>query len=482
MGPKVTPADAEEEGYGAYGYSRLTFKKPIPCNPPLLAYDENYVRRKKEVGQKSFTCKSGRSFCYFTDGADPSQESVAVVLCLHACCTGKHLFLQPEPFTDIFQICPDRMGHGKSSPTPVDSYPFDELVPELVELVDAVYLESKIPPEKKFFVVGSSMGATIAIEMAACPEVRDRIEAIAPMSGPCDMWNPSMTNADRKATGAMAFMYNSQKKGCGGAINRWMLNKMSSIGLNKPNKDYGMKEYYLDKESMRQGTKLSWDVMDNNPFYTTLLLDVMIPGCVTVHDGVNEFKRAFGAPWSYDPREVKVPCFIYNGNPEETTVKHAEYHHKMIKGSELIVMEGHGHGSILMESGRIIQALVKKQKVEAPCWAKSQAEATKSAEKVEPAREGKKEDAKEEAKPAEDAKPAEKAEPAEEKEEDAKVLKEEAKPAEEAKPEVKAEPAEEKKEDAKEEEAKPPEDAKASEQPTKEEEKAEEKAEEPVEK
>jgi pimeloyl-ACP methyl ester carboxylesterase len=261
------------------------------------------------------------------------------------------------------------MGHGKSSSTPVDGYPFDMLVPELVELVDAVYKESNIPMEKKFFVAGHSMGATIAIEMAACPEVRDRIEAIASMSGPCDYWNPSMTKEDRKATAELGFLLNSQKKGCGGSFNRWLLKKFSEY-LSQPNKDYGMAAYYTNKDNLRQGTKLSWDVMDSNPYHTTLCLDVVIPGCVKVHDGMNEFLRTMGAPWSYDPREVKVPCFIYNGNPEETQAIRAEYHHKMIKGSELIIMNGHGHMSLCMESGRIIKALVKKEKVETPCWEK----------------------------------------------------------------------------------------------------------------
>ena len=66
-----------------------------------------------------------------------------------------------------------------------------------------------------------------------------------------------------------------------------------------------------------------------------------------------------------------MPCFIYNGKPEETGVFMAEMHHKMIKGSELIIMEGHGHMSIMMESGRIIEALVKKEKVAAPSWVSS---------------------------------------------------------------------------------------------------------------
>ena len=31
------------------------------------------MRRKREVGQKYLTCKSGRQFCYFTDG-DPDPR------------------------------------------------------------------------------------------------------------------------------------------------------------------------------------------------------------------------------------------------------------------------------------------------------------------------------------------------------------------------------------------------------------------------
>jgi pimeloyl-ACP methyl ester carboxylesterase len=97
------------------------------------------------------------------------------------------MWLMKEPFKDIFQISVDRIGHGGSSTTPDGGYMFDDLVPELVELIDGVYSEWKIPLEKKFFVTGHSMGATAAIEMAACPGVRDRIEAIAPVSGPADM-------------------------------------------------------------------------------------------------------------------------------------------------------------------------------------------------------------------------------------------------------------------------------------------------------
>eukprot|EP00747_Dinoflagellata_sp_TGD_P082838 gnl/TRDRNA2_/TRDRNA2_161850_c0_seq2.p1 gnl/TRDRNA2_/TRDRNA2_161850_c0~~gnl/TRDRNA2_/TRDRNA2_161850_c0_seq2.p1 ORF type:complete len:325 (+),score=68.55 gnl/TRDRNA2_/TRDRNA2_161850_c0_seq2:112-1086(+) len=148
------------------------FKKPIPCNTPLETYDAAYLKRKKEVGEKFFTCKSGRKLCYFTDGAtDPSKEGIAVVLCLHSCMLQKYMWLQQEPFKDIFQISVDRMGHGGSSDPPQPNgdafdYTFADLVPELVELMDALYKEWSIPAEKKFFVVGHSMGAVVAYELA----------------------------------------------------------------------------------------------------------------------------------------------------------------------------------------------------------------------------------------------------------------------------------------------------------------------------
>ena len=372
--------------YGALGNERMTFKKPLECTPPLEAYDETYVRRKQEVAEREqmFTCKSGRKFCYFTDGAsDPSVEGVSVVLCLHACGQGRHQFMQREPFANIFQICVDRMGHGKSSTTPKKTgYPFDEVVAELTELIDAVFAEKKIPTDKKLFVIGHSMGATCAIEMAACPDIRDRIAAIAPMSGPADVWNASLTMAERKDSAKQAggapvwWMMNCQKKTCAGALGRFLLRNVMAPGLSRPDKDYGCAQYYKGDPSNQsgikgQGTKESWDILDKDPFYATMSVDLPIPGAVNSWDTVNEYLRLWGAPWSYDPCEVSVPCFIYNGNPEETGCLMAEMHHKMIKGSELIIMEGHGHMSIMMESGRIIEALVKKEKVAAPSWVSS---------------------------------------------------------------------------------------------------------------
>ena len=381
---KVVPGgeDAIPRGkYGSLGNESMTFTKPIPCTPPLAAYDETYVRRKREVAEREqmLTCKSGRKLCYFTDGApDPSAEGVSVVLCLHACGQGRFQYLQKEPFVNIFQICVDRMGHGKSSSTPRTGYPFDLLVAELIELVDAVYAERKIPPEKKFFITGHSMGATCTIEMAACPAIRDRIAAIAPMSGPGDVRNPSVTKEElkaiRKDIPPLPLMMACQKNSCYGALGRWFINKF--FRLRQPDKDYGCAKYYVGDSSLMtgikgQGTKAAHDAIDKDPFYVTMGVDIPIPGGVNTWDTPNEYKRCFGAPWFYDPREVTVPCFIYNGEPEENSRAFVELTHRLIAGSELVIMDGHGHISIMMESRRIIEALVKMEKVGAPSWASS---------------------------------------------------------------------------------------------------------------
>merc|ERR1719352_1533160 len=102
------------------------FKKPVKFKfePPLKGYDATYWQQKLKVGEKFFECTSGRKFCYFTDGPDPAQEGVAVVLCLHGANARKTDWLFKEPSTDIFQIAPDRIGHGKSSSAPETGYSF----------------------------------------------------------------------------------------------------------------------------------------------------------------------------------------------------------------------------------------------------------------------------------------------------------------------------------------------------------------------
>jgi len=338
----------------------------------LETYDATYLQRKKEVGEKFFTCKSSRKLCYFTDGAsNPNDEGISVVLCLHACGNNKWTWLEKEPFKDIFQISVDRMGHGRSSDTPAEGYYFDELIPELMELVDAVFSEYKIPKEKKFFVIGTSMGGTITVEMAACPEVRDRIAAIAPMSAPSDIWNPLVTKQERNKAMPFPPLRNIGKKGC--CTCRWV----AVAGLNfaadwmirgtpKPGEDDKLaslyKEYLMGSDG--GGDKRAKDAAYSDPFLVTKILDTMIPGPHTRATFRNEFIRA-NSPWAYDPSEITVPCFIYNGEKEETPVECARMHKKLIPGSELILWT-YGHVSWFLENRRIIQALVNKKKVDEP--------------------------------------------------------------------------------------------------------------------
>lgn len=358
------------------------FKKPVKLNEPLIGYDETFIARKRAVGHKSFTCISGRKFCYFTDGPSPSEEKVHVVLCLHGAGCGKTGgYLLKKPFDDIFQIVPDRIGHGGSSPAPdyKQGYSFEEAVGELMELVDAVYAEMNIPKEKKFFVLGHSSGATMTIEMAAKPGMENRIAAIAPISGPIDQYHPLLTKEEAKKSGTPGFV----KKLNNGGFNRWLWRKLSfAMIANDINKDWAWRWANIFS-SATGGDKRSQDMMNADPYFVTAQIDSFIPGYISPNDPVVEFIRISSAQWSYDPRGIKVPCFIYNEGGKNATVPPVcgEFHKKLIPKSELVLWEGHGHISITMEIGKIMQALVKKEKAETANYdeqAKSEVEAPKT--------------------------------------------------------------------------------------------------------
>jgi len=198
--------------------------------------------------------------------------------------------------------------------------------------------------------------------------VRDRIEAIAPISSPIDQFGVTLTKEEGKKSGTPGFAKNLKKKGCSGAFSRWLWAKLSFVGIaNDINKDWAWrwKNMFFDQTG---GDKRSRDLMNADPYFVTGQIDSMIPGFRTPQDAVVEFGRVSGGVWSYDPSEIKVPCFLYNEGGETATVPPAcaMYHHRLIKGSELILWEGHGHVSILMEIKNIVQALVKKEKAKMP--------------------------------------------------------------------------------------------------------------------
>ena len=50
-------------------------KKPIRSKGGMEmgSLDATYLKRRQDCSDKFFTCKSGRKYCYFTDGSDPAQ-------------------------------------------------------------------------------------------------------------------------------------------------------------------------------------------------------------------------------------------------------------------------------------------------------------------------------------------------------------------------------------------------------------------------
>ena len=58
----------------------------------------------------------------------------------------------------------------------------------------------------------------------------------------------------------------------------------------------------------------------------------------------------------HDVSKIECPCFIYHGPKEEVPLSTKA---KLINASELIIMEGHGHCSIIMEFEKIAAGLVE---------------------------------------------------------------------------------------------------------------------------
>ena len=350
--PKVAPEP----------FSFTSFTKPVTTSPPLSAYDPAYIARKKEVGEKILKLKDGRQLAYFTDG----DSSDPAVLCFHSLGQSKMEWLFPKPLPGIFLIAVDRQGHGSSSPYPpgnpvTNPRKFSDDMHEYVELLEALNVQ-------EFYVTGSSMGGSWALAIAAA--LPGRVLACAPISAVADPRHPSVAKKERGPLcgDAGTLTLSIGEPGCAGGFMRAMINPYFKV--KDTSKDPGFARQYVsyfkygDKSGRKRGP---FDAMDADPFFVSALLDSYLHGVNSNHCGVLELIRTFGKQgWGYDPATITCPTFIYHGKKDvETPVVCSEHHHKLVKGSELIVMPEIGHVTILLKAEQIILALVQKKSISA---------------------------------------------------------------------------------------------------------------------
>ena len=341
-----------------------TFTKPVPTTPPLTGFDPAYLARKKEVGENILELKDGRQLAYFTEG-DPSDPAV---LCLHSLGQSKTEWLFPKPLAGVFLIAVDRQGHGSSSPYPPGnpvSNPrkFSDDVHEYVELLNALKVD-------KFYVTGSSMGATWAIIIAAA--LPDRVLGCAPISAMANPRHPSVAKKERGSLcgdGGTAAL-SMGESGCAGGMLRAAMN--SYFKVKDTSKDPGFASKYISyfKYGDAKGKKHGpFDAMDSDPYFVSALLDSYLHGVNTNHCGVHELIRIFGKQgWGYDAATIACPTFIYHGRKDaEVPLACSEFHHKLIKGSQLVMVPEtspySGHTTIMLKAEEIILALVQKKSI-----------------------------------------------------------------------------------------------------------------------
>jgi len=105
------------------------------------------------------------------------------------------------------------------------------------------------------------------------------------------------------------------------------------------------------------------DALEADPYNLIKFLDnfVSLNGDA---DALTEFIRCWSYPWSYDPGEVTVPCFLYCGKTESMGEEYQKLNKKLIgDNAEIIAPEGVGHATVALYYRQILEALVKKEKV-----------------------------------------------------------------------------------------------------------------------
>ena len=111
------------------------------------------------------------------------------------------------------------------------------------------------------------------------------------------------------------------------------------------------------------GCDRTWEVMDKDPFFVSKNLYAVLHGCNSTATPLGDIWRLMDK-WEHDCGDYKGPCFVYNGDPETVLVSNAEQNHRAIPQSELVIMKGHGHTTIMLEAPTIIKALLEGKSAE----------------------------------------------------------------------------------------------------------------------
>mmetsp|Transcript_9649 Transcript_9649/g.12666 ORF Transcript_9649/g.12666 Transcript_9649/m.12666 type:complete len:378 (+) Transcript_9649:37-1170(+) len=348
--------------------STFKFKKPVPTKPdPLVCFTPDFLNRLKEIERKTkiVTLKSGRHMCYFDESpavANPSD--LPIVLAIHGVGQGKELWMEAEPIPNIRLIAIDRMGNGGSSLQPVP-YLFDEVINEIEEMLDKIDVD-------KFFVVGHSLGATFAMQVAAGLG-ETRVLGAAYISGQCDFYHqtaPKPHTKEWKGLTRSVMIANAcapGNNGCWARFVRYMF-LYQLIGTmmyaERKDQDCGFADMYV--ANMRQavenggdgGCDLTWDAMDKDIFFVQKYLYATLHGCNAKSTSLVDLWRLHGK-WHFDCGNFKGKCVIYHGENEQSLASCAEQSKRAIPQAELVWMLGHGHTTIMMEAPTIIQALIE---------------------------------------------------------------------------------------------------------------------------
>jgi pimeloyl-ACP methyl ester carboxylesterase len=265
------------------------------------------------------TVGGGRQLSY-TDIGDPEGPCI---IFFHGAPTSRlHLVGLDEPLVarGLRVVSPDRPGYGKSSKQPnrsITDWPAD-----VAALADALAI-------RRFIVAGHSSGGPYAVVCAAL--LPDRVSAGLVIAGATDMGWP----------GAWEGYFEMEKR----------LMRMSE---EKEVVAWCVEHFGADGSGFLTTSDVELSEPDNALFededasaaLTSSIAEAFRQGVV----GYAQDIFIQGRPWAFDPGSIRITVDVVHGESDTVVpIAHSRRTAKLIPGSRLRTLAGHGHLSILSE-------------------------------------------------------------------------------------------------------------------------------------
>jgi pimeloyl-ACP methyl ester carboxylesterase len=240
-------------------------------------------------------------------------------------------YLEPEFLAEeIRVVSPDRPSYGRSSPQPGRS--MADWPTDVAALADALELD-------RFFVAGHSSGGPYAVACAAL--LTDHVSASITLGGVTDMAWPGAWEGYMETESQLMCLPDEE------AAAAWCVERFGADGSRfLTASDFEFPEPDIELYSHEEVAS----------FLTAARAEAFRQGVA----GYAQDIFIQGRPWPFDPGVIGTPVHVVHGELDTLLpLVHSRHTSEIIPGSNLRVLPGHGHFTILGELPTIASAMVR---------------------------------------------------------------------------------------------------------------------------